>query len=90
MQAPDDSPPDVWMQLLELCATDPAAQPAVTSCMLQQLQHQQAHCERQAAQLEAVSLEAAELHGQLQASDSRVQVLERQMQEVLAALRRRE
>ena len=90
------------MQLLRLCATDPAAQPAVTSCMLRQLQHQRAHCERQAAQLAAVSVEAAELRGRLQtsearaqglegqlrAADGRVQVLERQMQEVLAALQR--
>jgi hypothetical protein len=71
------------VQLLEKCAADQAAQPAVISSVVRQLQEQREHMAQQAAQLrqqEQQLAAAAELGG-------RVHALEGQLQEVLAALK---
>jgi hypothetical protein len=91
LQAPAGVPPDVWLQLLEQCAANREAQPAVISCMLRQLQQQR----QQAAAVRAeAAAEAAELRRQVQASEGRAQQQEQRLQdvegqlrEVLAALR---
>lgn len=88
----------VWLQLLEQCATDPQAQPAVVSCVARQLQQQQEQGAQQAAQLQQqeVRLQVQEL--QLAAARAaaaaeaavlhgQVQTLQAQLQEVLAALK---
>lgn len=89
-------PPNLWAQLLSLCATDPALQPAVIDSVVQQVQQQREQGFQQAAHLQqlsqlqqhqqqelaADSAEAAGLHG-------RVQALKEQLQQVLAALQQR-
>lgn len=79
-KAPEGSAPKVWLQLLELCGTDPAAQPAVISCMLRHLDCLSDYVYQHVAQLAALSTEATELRGRLQAADTRVQGLEEQLQ----------
>jgi uncharacterized protein involved in exopolysaccharide biosynthesis len=87
VQAPAGSPPDVWVQLLERCAADQAAQPAVISSVVQQLHQQREQViqlqQQHTQDLEAARAEAAELRGQ-------VQTLQEQLQEVLAALKQQQ
>lgn len=100
-QVPAGTPPDVWMQLLEQCAEDKAAQPAVMQFMLRQLKRQQqqvatattaaAAAEAQATVATAASTAAAAEAGAATAEAAelreRVQALEGQLQQVLSSLK---
>jgi hypothetical protein len=64
----------VWIQLLQRCATELTLQPRIVGSMLGHMQQQHQQVAQQAARLEQ--------------QEQLVQVLERQLQEVLAVLRR--
>jgi uncharacterized protein involved in exopolysaccharide biosynthesis len=87
VQAPAGAPPDVWVQLLEKCAADQAAQPAVIISVVQQLQEQREQVtqlqQQHTEDLAAARAEAAELRGQMQA-------LAGQLQQVMTALRQQQ
>jgi uncharacterized protein YgfB (UPF0149 family) len=101
VQAPAGSRSDVWLQLLEECAKDQPAQPAVISCMLRQLQQaveQAVRLEQQLAaaegrvqqqeqQLAEQTVRLEQQGRQLAAAQGRLQALEGQLRELLAGQR---
>jgi septal ring factor EnvC (AmiA/AmiB activator) len=87
VQAPAGSPPDIWVQLLERCAAEQAAQPAVFGSVVRELQQQREQAAQQAAQLQEQQEQAAQLATQLQQQVTQQAVQLQQQEQELEATR---
>lgn len=82
MQAEAGSPPDVWLQLLELCSADEGCQPGLFRSLGQQLAdqasvipEQQRQLSDQQQKLDAQQGDIARLHTLLSALQGQVDIL---------------